>query len=51
MSLNIKVEAAWLCSLSSADRGHFLAALSHNLTVEIRVLCHRGLVAKDALEV
>src|SRR5215813_3284599 len=40
MKLSVHDETAWLRSLSAAHRARFLASLSHNLTVAVRVLCH-----------
>ena len=40
MSFSAQTEAAWLRSLTAVDRARFLAFLSHNLTVAVRVLCH-----------
>lgn len=50
MEASVHGEALWLQSLSAAERARFLAALSHNLTVATRVLCHSGADAKEALE-
>ena len=33
---------AWLSSLSAQQRGIFLAAMIHNLTLAMRVVCHGG---------
>src|SRR5262245_15137917 len=40
MQFIVHSEAAWLRSLSAARRARFLAWLSHNLTIGVRVLCH-----------
>ena len=50
MENTVESEAAWLLSLSPASRAAFLAALSHNLTIGIRVLCHSAGNASEGLE-
>jgi len=40
MSTTPEAEAQWLRSLPSNERARFLARLSHNLTVAVRVLEH-----------
>lgn len=38
----IEHHVAWLSSLSSQQRGVFLSAMIHNLTIAWRCLCHAG---------
>jgi len=50
MNTAAQSEAVWLKSLEAAERARFLAALSHNLTVAVRVLCRSGVNAEQGLE-
>ena len=43
-------ETVWLQSLSATERARFLAFLSHNLTVAVRVLCHGDGSAEQNLD-
>ena len=50
MIFSIQEEAAWLQSLTAADRARFLSSLSHNLTVAVRVLCHSAGAVERTVE-
>jgi hypothetical protein len=50
MNTSPEAEAAWLRSLSSEERARFLAWLSHNLTVAVRLLKHSSESAELRLE-
>ncbi len=50
MNLDVVSESTWLSSLNRADRANFLAGLSHNLTLAVRVLCHCDASATEALD-
>lgn len=42
MSLSIQDELKWIQSLNASDRARFLARLSHEITIVIRLLSHEG---------
>ncbi len=50
MELEVDRETEWLRNLPKLQRARFLALLSHNLTIGVRVLCHSGEESKEALE-
>jgi hypothetical protein len=50
MNPSVLSETAWLQSLNATDRARFLASLSHNLTVAVRVLCHSAGPAERTME-
>ena len=50
MELEVDRETEWLRNLPTPKRARFLALLSHNLTIGVRVLCHSEEDSKEALE-
>ena len=50
MSADPTTEFEWLLALPATDRARFLAALSHGLTVAIRVLCRQDAETREVLE-
>ena len=50
MNFDIREEVAWLQGLGTGDRARFLADLSHNITIAIRVLCHSSGSADRVVE-
>ena len=50
MKPEITQETQWLLDLPQSERARFLALVSHNLTVAVRVLCRSGEAATEALE-
>lgn len=50
MNEDVESEAAWLQTLPSLQRAHFLAWLSHNLTIAGRVIAHSSSAPELRLE-